>query len=130
MSELTLGQTVARDVLMVIAFSHSALDRGHSLLDKPETSDKREKVFRQIADAVDQHVQGLRDDLEDEMMQGISTGSLSGTVTLFVDFEAAIEQALVSAGFNEDMAKILVAHMPRNAPHEAEVVELPAPDRD
>ena len=126
MSELTLGQTVARDLLMTISFWHK-LNGGQSLLDSAQTCDERDKVFHQIADEVDEHAQTMRDQLEGEMMQGIATGSLSGTVTLFVDFETAITDALKTVGFDDDTAAILVAHMPRRVPPEAEVVDMTRP---
>ena len=58
MSDLTLGQTVARDVLMAIALLQGR-EGCNYLNDTAQTGDKRNEVFGRIADAVDDHAHRL-----------------------------------------------------------------------
>ena len=113
MTELTLGQTVARDVMMAIAFCHS-VEGGRHLGLAAQTGDEREEVFHRIADAVDEVAKAARYKLEEQMMIAVSTGSLSDTVSFAFDFQAAAMEALGTAGFDADKTYGIMANMPRS----------------
>ena len=115
MTELTLGQTVARDVMMAIAFWHGVQGGRHLGL-TAQTGDEREEVFHRIADAVDKIAEAARYELEEQMMMAVSTGSLGDTVSFAFDFEAAAMDALETVGFDADKTRIIMANMPRSTP--------------
>ena len=113
MTELTLGQTVARDVLMVIAMLHGAMG-GRRLTETAQTGDEREEVFGRIADAVDEKAMAIRHTLEGVMSDVVRRGILATPVNMAVDFRAVVIAELQTGGLTEDQATEIVNHLSRH----------------
>ena len=112
MSELTLGQTVARDVLMVIALLQGREGSGY-LNDTAQTGDERDEVFGRIADAVDDHALAMRHTLEDVMISTVARGILGTPLHTAIDFRSHVIEQLKNVGYSEDQAKEIVNHLTR-----------------
>ena len=107
MADLTLGQTVARDVLMAISLLHGAAV-GRHLAYMVHTGDDREEVFGRVADAVDRHAEGVRFEIEGLMSQSVTSGVLVVPLRMSVDFRAAVVAELEALTFTEDETQEIV----------------------
>ena len=107
MTELTLGQIVARDVLMAISLLHGAAG-GRHLAYMVHTGDEREEVFGRVADAVDRHAEGVRFEIEGLMSQSVTSGVLVVPLRLSVDFRATVVAELEALTFTEDETEEIV----------------------
>ena len=113
MSDLTLGQTVARDAMTTIAFIHG-MKGGRYLGEMAQLSDERAEVFYRIADAIDRHAEALRHTLEGRMMHAVETGALGDGYDVHIDFEGVLDEVLTQCGLTEDAVLFVRANMPKS----------------
>ena len=114
MSDMTHGQTVARDVLMAIALLQGR-DGCLHLNDSAQTGDEREEVFSRIADAVDRHAETALRTLEGIMLDMIRRGVLTPPERMMVDvdFQPVVIHQLQTVGYDEEQAAEIVGHLER-----------------
>ena len=110
---MTLGQTVARDVLMALALLYGR-DGAEYLNDAPQTGDEREEVFGRIADAVDHAAENARLTLEGVMLDTVQRGVLAVPVNMAVDFRVVVIHQLTTVGYDEERAREIVNHLSRS----------------
>ena len=92
MKQLTLGQQVALEHLMVAAHlcgQHDLPDFEHAL-----TTDKRDEFFGQIAARIDEHAEALVSTLRDRLSDNVRRGGEDETITLECQFSTLVMDVL------------------------------------